>query len=104
MSPLHTVHTTYDQLGRTIAVTDQLARTTDYAYDNLGRKIEQIDPDPDDYTADGGGDCPLAAPHAYYGYDAVGNLKYATGPLGDAQPGLRAYSTRITRPLILTTR
>ena len=91
--PQHTVTTTYDQLGRVIAVTDQLGRATQYVYDNLGRKIEQIAPDPDDYTASGGTNGPLASPVTYFGYDLDGNLKYTTDPLGSAPPAIPAHTT-----------
>ena len=65
-------------------MTDQLLQTTQYVFDNLSRKIETIAPDPDDYTAEGGTNGPLAAPTTYYGYDANGNLKYVTDPLNTA--------------------
>jgi RHS repeat-associated protein len=78
--PLHTMVTAYDQLGRIVSVMDQLYRTTQFIYDNLGRRIEQIDPDPDDFSAAGGSDGPLVSAHEFYGYDANGNLKYTTGP------------------------
>ena len=42
----HTTTTTYTALGQVFTVTDPLGRTTEYLYDNLGRKVEEIDPDP----------------------------------------------------------
>ena len=48
--------------------------TTEYVHDNLGRKIEEIQPDPD-----GGGNRPTTV----YAYDANGNLSSVTDPLGN---------------------
>ena len=80
--PQHTTTTTYDQWGRVSAVTDQLGRTTDYVCDNLGRKIEEIDPDPTTgVVSQNDSQCPKT----YYGYDADGNLKYVTDPLGSGK-------------------
>ena len=44
--PTYGTMTSYDALGDVIATTDELGDTTDYVYDNLGRKIEEIDADP----------------------------------------------------------
>ncbi|WP_461032685.1 LamG-like jellyroll fold domain-containing protein [Streptomyces mayteni] len=41
-----TAETVYDALGRTVATTDALGRTTRYAYDQLGNLITRTDPDP----------------------------------------------------------
>ena len=57
-------------------MTDPLGRTTEYLYDNLGRKVEEIDPDPANGADDTG------SPRTYYGYDANGNLCAVEGPLG----------------------
>ena len=72
----------YDAQGNLQYVTDTLGtelgdpnHTTEYVYDSLGRKIEEILPDPD-------GDGPLGRPTTYYHYDANGNLDWATDALG----------------------
>jgi len=91
--PKHTVTTSYDQLNRITAVTDQLGRTTTYVYDNLGRKIETIAPDPDDYRAMGGSNGALSSSHTYFGYDTNGNLKYATDALNMTGRGDTAHTT-----------
>jgi YD repeat-containing protein len=51
-----------------------MSRTTEFTFDNLGRTIAVTQPDPD-----GGGS--LAAPVTAYGYDPVGNLLTVTDPL-----------------------
>ena len=69
------VRTEYDGGGRVVGQTDALGNTTQYVYDKLGRKIEQILPDPD-------GSGPLTAAATLYGYDPQGNLAYVTDALG----------------------
>ena len=83
-------------------VTDQLGRATEYLYDNLGRKIETITPDP---TTGVTNTTDSQCPTTYYGYDANGNLKYVTSPMGDpgAGMGARAQATRPIPPGISTT-
>ena len=78
----NTTTTAYDPWNNVVAVTDPLGRTTQYVYNNQGEKIEQIAPDPDDYTATGGTNGTLVSPTTYYGFDAAGNLSYVTEPLG----------------------
>ena len=46
--PADSEMTQYDALGDVVATTDELGRTTDFVYDNLGRKTDEIDPGPDD--------------------------------------------------------
>ena len=65
---------TYDAAGRLAAVTDALGRTTNYAYDNLGRKITETGP-----AADGS----AVRPVTRSAYDAKGNLTSVTDPLGN---------------------
>jgi len=91
--PNHTVTTTYDQLGRVIAVTDQLGRVAQYVYDNLGRKIETISPDPDDYRVTGGSNGSLNSAHTYFDYDTNGNLKYVTDALNTTGRGDTSHTT-----------
>jgi YD repeat-containing protein/autotransporter-associated beta strand protein len=67
--------TSYDARGRIASTTDALGQTTDYAYDNLGRRTSETAPDPD-------GAGPLTRPVTRYGYDAVGNRTSVTDPLG----------------------
>ena len=83
--PQHTTTTTYDALGNVLTVTDQLGRTTEYVYDNLGRKVEAIAPDP---TTGQASTTDSACPTTYYGYDANGNVKYTTTPMGDPGAGM----------------
>ena len=73
--PQHTTTTVYDQRGRVASVTDPLGRTVDYTYDNLGRETVERLPEPTPQA-------PQGRPTTYFGYDAVGNLKYTTDPLG----------------------
>ena len=88
----NTTATAYDPWNNVVAVTDPLGRTTQYVYNNQGEKTEQIAPDPDDYTADGGTNGLAAAPITYYGYDAAGNLAYVTDALGSG-PADPAHTT-----------
>ena len=67
----HTTTTVYDAVGRVKSVTDPLGRQTQYVYDNLGRKIETIAPDPG-----------TGSPTTLYGYDLDSNLISTTDPLG----------------------
>ena len=66
-----------DQNGAPVHTLGDTAHTTEYVYDILGRVTTEIQPDPD-----GGG--ALSRPTTYYGYDANGNLRWVTDPLGDA--------------------
>jgi YD repeat-containing protein len=60
------------------------AYTTEYQYDSLGRVVEEIQPDPDDFSHRVGGlDGPLSRPTTAYAYDEFGNLASATDPLGN---------------------
>lgn len=79
--PQHTITTTYDILGQVLTTTDQLGRVTTYQYDNLGRKIAVYAPDPTT------GQDTANSPTTYYGYDADGNLKYVTTPMGATNAG-----------------
>ena len=97
----NTTTTAYDPWNNVVAVTDPLGRTTQYVYNNQGEKIEQIAPDPDDYTATGGTNGTLVSPTTYYGFDAAGNLSYVTEPPTRWRHGFRA--TLHTPPGISTT-
>ena len=85
--------TAYDPWNNVTAVTDPLGRRSQYLYDNLGRKITQVAPDPDDYTLTGGTNGSLAAPTTYYGYDPNGNLKYVTDTLNTTGRGDTSHTT-----------
>jgi uncharacterized delta-60 repeat protein/RHS repeat-associated protein len=74
--PAHTTTTAYNLMGNVVSVTDPLGRTTSYVYDNLGRKIEEIDPDPSTGSDDSG------SPKTFWGYDANGNVAAVENPLG----------------------
>jgi YD repeat-containing protein len=69
-------------------MTDQLQRTSQIVYDNLGRKTETIDPDPATGQADGAG------PKMFFAYDLDGNLRYTTDALGasSGDPGHTTWS------------
>ena len=67
------VRTAYDARGRVASTTDALGRTTDFSFDNLGRKVSSMAPAP----AAG-----VARSVTRYAYDAVGNLTAVTDPLG----------------------
>ena len=79
--PLHTTRMEYDAAGRAIAVIDELGRRTDTVYDNLGRKIRTLAPD-----------AGQGRPTTHYGYDAAGNLRFATDPRG-ASAGDAGFTT-----------
>jgi len=68
--------TVYDARGRVAAITDALGQTTDYGYDNLGRRTSEIAADPD-------GTGPLPRPVTRFTYDAVGNQTSVIDPLGN---------------------
>ena len=70
----HVTRTAYDARGRIASTTDALGQTTDYAYDNLGRKVSETAPAP----AAGS-----ARPVTRYAYDASGNMTSVTDPLGN---------------------
>jgi YD repeat-containing protein len=84
--PAHSVLTTYDAVGNVIAVTDELFRTTNYTYDNLGRKTAEIDPDPG-----------TGRPTTRYAYDANGNLVSTTDPLGHTTTTAYDLLNRVTK-------
>jgi RHS repeat-associated protein len=67
------VRTAYDARGRVASTTDALGRTTDFSFDNLGRRIASMAPAP----AVG-----VARSVTRFSYDAVGNLTAVTDPLG----------------------
>jgi RHS repeat-associated protein len=67
------VRTAYDALGRAAATTDVLGRTTDFSFDNLGRRISSTAP----ALAAG-----VARSVTRFTYDAVGNVTAVTDPLG----------------------
>jgi len=73
---------TYDANGNLVSVTDPRGFTTEYAYDEQNRKIEQVQP-----ATDGSG--PLTT--RYY-YDNDGNRRYVVDPLG-TDPSQTAYTT-----------
>jgi YD repeat-containing protein len=64
----------YNSADDMTSYTDELGRTTTYAYDNLHRVTSITQPDPD-----GGG--PLSAPVTTCEYDAVGRVTTITYPL-----------------------
>ena len=66
--------TVYDGRGRIAATIDALGQTTDYGYDNLGRRITETAPAP----AVGG-----TRPVTRSAYDAVGNRTSVADPLGN---------------------
>ena len=69
--------TTYDALGNVATTTDEMGRKTDYVYDNLNRKIEEVDPNPaTGVTSSTDPNCPKT----YYAYDPNGNLLSTTDP------------------------
>ena len=68
LTPDHTVVTTYDAVGNVVAVTDQLGNTTNYVYDERGRLLEEILPDPI------AGDGDFERSTTSYSYDENGNL------------------------------
>ena len=63
----------YDARGRVVSTTDALGRTTEFSFDNLGRKVSSTAPAP----AVG-----VARSVTRFAYDAVGNLTAVTDPLG----------------------
>jgi RHS repeat-associated protein len=65
--------TAYDARGRVAFTTDILGRTTDFGFDNLGRRVSATAPAP----AVG-----AARSVTRYAYDAVGNLTAVADPLG----------------------
>ncbi len=65
-----------DQLLQT-SMTDELDRTTHWAYDALGRLVTMTEPDPDGPTGS------LIAPVTTYEYDSRGNQIRVTDPLGN---------------------
>jgi RHS repeat-associated protein len=67
------VRTAFDARGRVASTTDALGRTTDFGFDNLGRKVSSTAPAPAV-----GADRPVTR----YAFDAVGNLTAVTDPLG----------------------
>lgn len=74
--------------------TDELGRTTEYEYDNLGRLITTILPDPD-------GAGPLTSPEVTQLYNADGSVVAAIDPLGRATAytyGARGVVTSVTLP------
>jgi RHS repeat-associated protein len=81
--PAHSVRTEYDLAGRVTARIDELGRRTDFVFDALGRKTRVIGPD-----------AGQGRPTNWYGYDAAGNLRYATDPRGGAagDPGFTTWS------------
>jgi YD repeat-containing protein/autotransporter-associated beta strand protein len=67
------VRKAYDARGRVVSTTDALGRTTDFSFDNLGRRVSSTAPAP----AVG-----VARSVTRFAYDAVGNLTAVTDPLG----------------------
>lgn len=72
-SPITTY--TYDVASQPITVTDPLGRTSTNHYDDLGRVVTVIDPDPD-------GTGPLAAATTHFTFDSVGNQTSTIDPNG----------------------
>ncbi|MBN2579528.1 MAG: autotransporter-associated beta strand repeat-containing protein [Pirellulales bacterium] len=77
--PDQNINTTYDydSAGQLWKVTDTLGNVTEYQYDDWGRLEERIDPDPD-----GNPGTTDDVPHAYNGYNYLGELTDVTDPLG----------------------
>ena len=71
-----TTHTSYDAVGNISSIADELGRVTSYHYDELNRLVKETLPDPDNNPATDN------QPVYHYGYDAAGNLKWETDPLG----------------------
>jgi RHS repeat-associated protein len=67
------VRKAYDARGRVVSTTDALGRTTDFSFDNLGRRVSSAAPAP----AVG-----VARSVTRFAYDAAGNLTAVTDPLG----------------------
>ena len=78
-SPTDATMTSYDALGDVSTVTQSVdgatTRTTQYGYDNLGRKISETDPQ----VTDGLTGLPVT-PITRYSYDLNGNLLSTTDP------------------------
>jgi uncharacterized delta-60 repeat protein/RHS repeat-associated protein len=85
--PQHTTTTSYDLLGNVVSVTDPLGRTTLNVYDNLSRKIEEVDPDPSNGSDDSG------SPKTFWAYDADGNVQAMEDPLGSVPITLTSVAT-----------
>lgn len=64
---------TYDDLDRQIAVADHIGNVTTWEYDAAGRKIREVQPDPD-------GSGPLASPENIWEYDALGRISREQDP------------------------
>ncbi|MEV7679883.1 LamG-like jellyroll fold domain-containing protein [Streptomyces sp. NPDC088341] len=74
-------HTTYDALGQVIAESDALGRTTRYAYDQLGRLVEQTDPAAQSPASQPHEESPLLSGGSV-SLDGGGITRYAWTPTG----------------------
>jgi RHS repeat-associated protein len=66
---------TYDTLGNVASQTDALGNVTTFDHDSLGRKTQEVQPDPDGHSGH---------PTTAWTYDAAGNLIAITDPRGNA--------------------
>ncbi|MHC4178439.1 MAG: RHS repeat domain-containing protein, partial [Planctomycetota bacterium] len=72
----------YDDAGQLVQSIDPLGRTTQYAYDGLGRQTVQILPE---FTTEDGR---LCSPVTLYAYDDAGQLVAVTDPLAMPTDGM----------------
>ncbi|MFD5318542.1 LamG-like jellyroll fold domain-containing protein [Streptomyces sp. NPDC127098] len=88
-----TEETVYDVLGRPVATTDALGRTTRYAYDQLGNLITRTDPDPGTEATGASrflldppdlelADTPGSGSETHYAHTPTGLLLSTTDPTG----------------------
>jgi YD repeat-containing protein len=75
--PPHGTLTTYDALGNVHTVTDELGRTTQFVYDHLNRKTEEIDPAANSIVS---GVLQTVSATTFWNYDADGNVTSMTDP------------------------
>ena len=74
--------TEHNALGDVLVETDAAGAETSFAYDGFGRLVREVLPVPGGVGPDGQ---PLPAPTTTRGYDADGNVRWVTGPLGNAR-------------------
>ena len=73
--------------------------TTDYVFNNLGRKVKAIQPDPATGQTDLIGTTDPNCPKSYVGYDASGNLVSTTDPNGNTTSYLYNLAGRQTQAI-----